>query len=111
LEVGPLAAWIPNDVFAMKPYISDAFPELNIQEFSVPTILAERTFWEKVTILHQEHHRPEHLPLPLRYSRHYYDLYMMTKSGFQKKALARKDLLQAVVNFKKKFYPRGWAKI
>lgn len=110
LEIGPLAAWIPNDTFSIQPYVAEAFPELGINPFQVPTILAERTFWEKVTILHQEHHRPEHLPVPLRYSRHYYDLYMMSKSDFLRNALKNTTLLEAVVDFKKKFYPRGWAR-
>lgn len=110
LEIGPLAAWVPNENFPVRSYVADAFPELDMKPFPVPTILAERTFWEKVTILHQEHYRPEHLIVPLRYSRHYYDLFMMSKSAFSQTALKRKDLLTAVVEFKKKFYPRGWAR-
>lgn len=110
LEIGPLASWVPNDRFAIQSYVAETFPELEMQPFTVPTILAERTFWEKVTILHQEHHRPEQLAVPLRYSRHYYDLFMMSKSDFLHKALSDKSLLKAVVDFKKKFYPRGWAR-
>lgn len=44
-----------------------------------------------------------------RYSRHYYDLYCMAKSPVKKKAFERLDLLQKVVDFKMKFYPRAWA--
>jgi len=110
LEIGPLAAWIPHDFFSIQSYVAESFPELEIKSFSVPTILAERTFWEKVTILHQEHYRPEHLIIPLRYSRHYYDIFMMSKSEVLQNALKNKKLLTAVVDFKKKFYPRGWAK-
>ena len=32
-----------------------------------------RTFWEKATILHAEHLRPEHLPVRDRFARHYSD--------------------------------------
>ncbi|MDR0932687.1 MAG: nucleotidyl transferase AbiEii/AbiGii toxin family protein [Victivallales bacterium] len=110
LEIGPLAAWIPNERFPIRSYVAEAFPSLEMQPFSIPTILAERTFWEKATILHQEHHRPEEIPAPLRYSRHYYDLFMMGKSDFLRKALERKELLKAVVDFKRKFYPRAWAR-
>lgn len=70
----------------------------------------ERTFWEKATILHHEANRPEHLSMPQRYSRHYYDLYCMAKSPVKEKAFARLDLLQKVVDFKMKFYPRAWAR-
>jgi hypothetical protein len=110
LEIGPLAAWVPNDNFEISTYVGEAFPELNLPKINVPTILAERTFWEKVTILHQEHHRPEQIPVPLRYSRHYYDLFMMSKSSLISSFIDKKSLLESVVDFKKKFYPRNWAR-
>ena len=44
------------------------------------TVLPERTFWEKATILHHEAHRPENSVMPSRYSRHYYDLYRLAHS-------------------------------
>ena len=110
LEIGPLAAWVPHHSFSIQSYVAESFPDLGMKPFPVPTILAERTFWEKVTILHQEHYRPEHLTVPLRYSRHYYDLFMMSRTDVLQNALNNKNLLKAVVDFKKKFYPRGWAK-
>lgn len=110
LEIGPLAAWLPNREFPVLPYAAEVFPQLNIAPVSVPTILAERTFWEKVTILHQEHHRPERLKVPLRYSRHYYDLYMMARSECAGNAMKDVSLLKQVVDFKRKFYPRAWAR-
>ena len=110
LEIGPLAAWLPNREFPIFPYIAEAFPQLGISPVSVPTILAERTFWEKVTILHQEHHRPTSLNVPARYSRHYYDLYMMAQSTCAANAIKDIALLKQVVDFKKKFYPRAWAR-
>ena len=110
LEIGPLAAWQPNRGSPILPYVAEAFPQLKIAPISVPTIIAERTFWEKVTILHQEHHRPEHLRVPLRYSRHYYDLYMMAQSPCAVNAINDTALLKQVVDFKRKFYPRAWAR-
>ena len=110
LEIGPLAAWVPHQAFPVLPYVGEAFPQLGIQAFDVPTILAERTFWEKVTILHQEHFRPENLPVPPRFSRHYYDLFKMSSSEVCRNALADAELLRKVVDFKRKFYPRAWAR-
>ena len=55
--------------------MAEAFPKVFEQrECAVKVIKAERTFWEKATILHHETHRPEGNPQPPRYSRHYYDL-------------------------------------
>ena len=108
LEIGPLASWIPNDNYQIKPYI-DCIDELNFDDIIVPTIVAERTFWEKVTILHREHFRSEKHKHPERYSRHYYDLFKMGNSSILNHSLQRLDLLEAVVDFKKRFYPCSWA--
>jgi len=64
-----------------------------------------RTFWEKATILHQEHHRQEDKELPDRYSRHYYDLAMLAQSKYKSAALEYLELLARVVEHKKCFFP------
>lgn len=111
LEIGPLASWTPSDVFEISSFAAQKFSEVfERTSCRVDTILAERTFWEKATILHQEANRTEDKPLPLRHARHYYDLAMMARSGVKAKAFARLDLLEAVVQFKQRFYPSGWAK-
>lgn len=48
--------------------------------------------------------------MPPRYSRHYYDLYKMAASPVKEKAFQQLELLERVVEFKMKFYPRGWAR-
>ena len=110
LEIGPLAAWLPNREMPIVPYIGEVFPMLKIPAIYVPTILMERTFWEKVTILHQEHYRPASSKVPLRYSRHYYDLFMMSQTDCTEAAVKNIQLLKQVVDFKRKFYPRTWAR-
>jgi hypothetical protein len=111
LEIGALAAWTPAVEKSITPYIFEYYQKLAQQKtISVLTSSAERTFWEKVTILHHEANRPEHLEMPSRYSRHYYDLNCISKTEYKTNALKRLDLLQKVVLFKMKFYPRAWAK-
>jgi len=112
LEIGPLAQWIPHAEYSVSSYVAEAFPDLfDSPHCTVRAIKAERTFWEKATILHHEAHRPEDTPIPPRYSRHYYDLHLMATDGHLK-ALALGDLamLASVVEFKGKFYPRSWAR-
>ena len=110
LEIGALAAWTPAKQAVITPYAADYYPQVFEQPgTSVLTVTPERTFWEKATILHQEANRPERLDMPLRYSRHYYDLYRMAHSSVKETALNQPDLLQKVVDFKMKFYPRSWA--
>ena len=111
LEIGPLALWLPSDEFEITPFAAQEFPNLFEQPTcKVNAILAERTFWEKATILHQEANRAENKPIPPRHSRHYYDLAMMAVSDVKDKALADLELLKSVVEFKQRFYTCGWAK-
>ena len=96
----------------VTPEIIEALSE-KLSEADKATMLkeaTERTFWEKATILHHEANRPEHLTMPQRYSRHYYDLYRMAMTPVKETAYAQFDLLKKVVDFKMKFYPRAWAK-
>ena len=111
LEIGPLASWLPHSKHTIHPYASESFPnQFNDAECPVYAIDAERTFWEKATILHHEAHRPETTSVPARYSRHYYDLYLMAEEKLLRAAvLGDLTVLRSVVEFKKKFYPRGWA--
>jgi hypothetical protein len=112
LEMGTHAEFIPNDQYTVRPYVADEFPEaFDHPDCSVRAIKIERTFWEKITILHQEHFRTAQHGEPTRYSRHYYDTYMMTQlSKDCRDALQSSDLLHRVVEHKKRFYPRRWAR-
>lgn len=111
LEIGPLAAWMPYEERVIRSCAAEVFGELFLQpDCYIRVIRAERTFWEKATILHHEAHRPEGSAQPLRYSRHYYDLAMMAVSPVKESALADTDLLAEVVAFKQRFYPRNWAR-
>ncbi|MBE0495430.1 MAG: nucleotidyl transferase AbiEii/AbiGii toxin family protein [Campylobacterales bacterium] len=111
LEIGPLASWLPCGEFEISPYAAEQFPQVfEKRDTRVKAIMAKRTFWEKATILHQEAHRSPSKPLPLRYSRHYYDLAMMAQSSVKNEALQERTLLAHVVAFKMQFYPSPWAK-
>ncbi len=111
LEIGPLASWLPHANRIIRPYAAEEFPDLfKDKDCPVKVVDAERTFWEKATILHHEANRPDTSIVPSRYSRHYYDLHFMARSPVKDSALRDLDLLHDVVEFKKRFYPRGWAR-
>ena len=101
---------VPFGHYSVKPYVAEEFPKLFKQpSVELDAIKPERTFWEKVTILHAEAHRSDNKPQPSRYSRHYYDVYRMLGTEIEQAALANLDLLEDVVRFKKKFYYSAWA--
>ena len=112
IESGSLAAWTPAQYKPISPYTADFYPQVFKQtDTLVYTVEAERTFWEKVTILHREAMRTERQgPMPSRYSRHYYDLWCMCQGETKDSALSQTGLLNEVVEFKKKFYRCAWAK-
>ena len=109
LEIGPLASYVPNMEATIQPYAAEEFPKIfDDPDCPVIAIKAERTFWEKATILHQQARQPR--DMPRRYSRHYYDMYCLAGSKHRAAALADLDLLQDVVDFKSRFYRCPWAK-
>lgn len=109
LEIGPLASWEPFASHEIQPYAAKEFPDVFADPICpVIAIDAERTFWEKATILHQQTHRTD--TMPVRYSRHYYDLYRMAKSPIRNRSLEKVGLLKDVVEFKQRFYPCAWAR-
>ena len=100
LEIGALAAWTPAKHAKIEPYSAIYYPKIFDQkDTSILTVSPERTFWEKATILHHEANRPEHLEMPQRYSRHYYDLYRMSQTSIKDIAFLHINLLKTVVDF------------
>jgi hypothetical protein len=109
LEIGPLASWVPSSSRTVQAYAAESFPKAFSDPVCVVVAIdAERTFWEKATILHQEAHRVG--TIPTRYSRHYYDLYRLAQSSIKGSALSNLALLKDVVEFKERFYASSWAR-
>lgn len=105
LEIGPLAEWAPSHKVRISPFTSEIYPQLfENADTEVLTVDAERTFWEKITILHKIANFPEGKTLPLRYARHLYDVYCMGHSEIKESAFERKGLLEKDIMFKQKFY-------
>lgn len=112
LEFGCRSKPWPTMNTEIKSYAAEYFPNVfsDKKECEVIALKAERTFWEKATILHQEANRSKDRPFPLHFSRHYYDLAMLAKSPLRGNALQDYDLLKDVVQHKKLFFRCAWAK-
>ncbi|KAF0156797.1 MAG: hypothetical protein FD159_1659 [Syntrophaceae bacterium] len=110
VEMGARSDHWPSDQVRIMPYVVERFPAaFEAPDFIVKVLTAERTFWEKATLLHAEYHRPPDKEIPLRLSRHYYDTSRLILSGIGEKATDHPELLQRVVEHKKVFFPSGWA--
>lgn len=96
---------LPRHTRALSPYVAQILRTGIVGQIEVPILDPERSFWEKATILHDLAHRPES-KIPVRYSRHYYDVATMIKGTIGSAAELRPDILSDVVDFKKIFFSR-----
>lgn len=105
LEIGPLAEWMPSHERIVKSFAAEEYPNIFEQGATkILTIDAERTFWEKITILHKMANFPMNKDFPRRYARHIYDVYNLARNDIKQSAFRNKDLLEKDVLFKSKFY-------
>jgi hypothetical protein len=68
-----------------------------MESFMVPTVNPERTFLEKLFLLHEEFHRPVEKRRVDRLSRHLYDVYQLAQVGINELAFRDKSLYQTIV--------------
>lgn len=111
LEFGGRNEVWPAEAHSVQPYCLEVFPDLSTTpSVSVNVLAGERTFWEKVTLIHAEFHRPETSRRPERVSRHYSDLARLTRHDIGTRALEQLDLLRAVASHKAAYFPSKWAR-
>lgn len=107
IEISSRSLMEPTEKREINSILSVNFPKLNFatDSFKIPTVLPQRTFLEKIFLLHEEFSQtPEKIRIN-RLSRHLYDLekLMDTKHGVT--ALQDKDLYNNIVTHREKFNP------
>jgi Nucleotidyl transferase AbiEii toxin, Type IV TA system len=79
IEGGAKSALDPNIATTVKPYAADDLPNADLAVEGITAVEAERTFWDKVVILHGLRrwydHRGQLRHGGQRVSRHYYDVF------------------------------------
>jgi hypothetical protein len=73
----------------------------------VPTVNPERTFLEKLFLLHEEFHRSFEKMRVDRLSRHLYDVHKLAYSEVAEKAISNKELYETIVNHRFTFSKVG----
>lgn len=110
IEIGARSEHWPVSEQKIESYVKEALKEtIHEPDIVIRVLNAERTFWEKATILHQYAHLPEDKKLPPRISRHYYDFFRLLNSSIKKKALENLTLLERVANHKNIYFASSWA--
>jgi hypothetical protein len=110
IEIGARSEHWPVSEYKIQSYLKEALKEKVIEPaVSVRVLNAERTFWEKATILHQYAHLPQGKKPPIRLSRHLYDFYCLLNSPVKQKALNEIGLLERVSTHKSIYFASAWA--
>jgi hypothetical protein len=110
LEFGSLTDQQPVGRHAVRPWLADILPAaFSDWKCEVIALEVERSFWEKATILHAEHHRPASRPMPARFSRHYADTAALANLPVAIKAIEDEALRSRVVQWKSRFFGSSWA--
>lgn len=97
----------PSADRTIQAYAADAVPDLDgCPPVTVNVLEAGRTFWEKVTALHQFHHIAAARKgwAADRHARHYYDVYQLSKADDADNWINDVRLLEDVVRFKAIFF-------
>lgn len=101
----------PSIFGTVTPYVAEQFPDaIEDAEVTVAVLAAERTFWEKATILHQFHFQEKPERVVPGFSRHYYDIHQLAAAGISEQAVEQIALLPEVADHKNVFYRQVWAR-
>ncbi len=99
----------PNETHRVVPYMAQAFDNFSFPAGEVSVLSPQRTFWEKVTLVHAESNRPTFRNAQ-RSSRHWYDIAVLADHEIGRAALLDVELLRDVVRVKKRFYRTATAR-
>ncbi len=109
IELGARSDDWPHEAKTIRPYVLEHFPALDADAACTVSVLAaERTFWEKACLLHEETFRPADKPRKIRMARHYYDLWCLLRAGVGESALADTALFRRVVEHREIFFRHSW---
>ena len=109
IELGARSDDWPSEWRVVTPYVNDLLAPESAEPFArVPALAAERTFWEKALLLHEETFRPADKPRRMRMARHYYDAWCLIVRGVAARALAEDALFERVAGHREIFFRLGW---
>lgn len=106
IEVSGRSMQQPVKCEAIQSFIDQYLPDSAVAEeaFSIPNVVTpERTFLEKVFLLHEEFSKPQQEIRTRRMSRHMYDIVSMMKAGVDDRALNDEELYRSIVEHRRQF--------
>ena len=88
---------IISEVFADRPFAD--------KSITIPVVNPERTFLEKIFLLHEEFQKPQDKIRVERLSRHLYDIEKLSQTEYAETALQDTELYNTIVRHREKFTP------
>lgn len=113
MEFGARNVTTPNETHRVEPLLTKFIvnSELILPSALLPVLSPQRTFWEKITLIHVECNKYNNITTEAkanthaeRLSRHWYDLVMLHRHPIGQKAIRNIALLEEVVKHKKVFF-------
>ena len=107
IEVSSRSLMEPIEERQINSILSENFPQQNFVTFpfAIPTVLPQRTFLEKVFLLHEEFSQETEKIRIDRLSRHLYDLEKLMDTEHGIEALKNIDLYNNIIAHREKFNP------
>jgi hypothetical protein len=105
LEIGSRSMMEPATVCSFRSMIGETFPDFPFadEDIHIRCVNPERTFLEKLFLLHEEYQRPKEKMKIKGKSRHFYDIYRIAQTPYADKAIAGKELYQSIVAHRERF--------
>ncbi|TDN94983.1 nucleotidyltransferase AbiEii toxin of type IV toxin-antitoxin system [Salegentibacter sp. 24] len=99
VEIGCRSLREPFSVQKVASFVDEQNPDSDYfeQHIEIPSVLPERTFLEKLFLLHEEFQRPKSKIRVNRLSRHLYDIFRLAKTKHATDAVQNKELYEIIV--------------
>jgi len=109
LEIGSRSLMEPATQRSFCSIIGQEFPKFPFADENVHIrcVNPERTFLEKLFLLHEEHQRPKEKMKIKGKSRHFYDIYKIAQTSYAEKAIDDKELYKSIVTHRERFSKLG----
>lgn len=109
VEIGCRSLIEPFETRSICSLIDEQYPNAEFAQdgINIPSVVPERTFLEKLFLLHEEFQRPKEKMRIERLSRHLYDISQLSKTEHASNAIMNKKLYETVVSHRYNFTKVG----
>ncbi len=105
IEIGSRSLFEPYTNTSIRSFIAEIYPKNTFSDkpITIKTANIERTFLEKIFLLHEEFQKPADKIRVERMSRHLYDIEKLIHHPLTKKAFKSPELFNTIVNHRRKY--------